>query len=247
MEILNVTNTASAKAQVEKSIGSIVLMSTREFANFDTEKIRLFVERNGNNNIEITKGAVSLKKFVLCATYGDDAIGSMTIGNDVFKTCAVIELCEHGGIALRSNDKIKIELSDLSTSEKYLIDGIEEPVESSEIYTYEEKILATDNKVIDVNVKSFDTIVLDDLAEVSEIQYHYDNGQTCNYTSRELRALAQDVDPISHVKSNGTVVGSFTGVLQLPLKGVDKITVKKTANVVVNILMRHDEDLKLLN
>lgn len=247
MEILRVTGQVSIRAAIEKSIGSIVIISSRPFEDLVDEQIRIYIERNGADNIEITKGLVSLKKFILCSTYGDDAIGSFRAGIDEeFNTVAVVELCEHGGIRLDNNDKIKFELTNLNVDSAYIIDGIEEPVSSLEVYTYEEKILTVTEKVCDVNVENFDVMTYDDDASITELQYHYDEGQACNYTRRELRAMSQDNDPIAYVKKNGLVVNSFVGVLQLPLKGVKKVTFKKSANAVVSLLMRHDQDLKTI-
>ncbi|POS01587.1 hypothetical protein Q361_10947 [Flavobacterium croceum DSM 17960] len=248
MEILRTNNQVSAKAQVEKAIGSIIIYSNVDFDALNNEKIRLYVERNGHNNIEITKGLVNLKRFIACATYGDDAVTHFRANvGEAFETVCVIELCEHGAIKLENNDKVKIELADLDATKVYLVDGVEEPDESKEIYTYEEKILSAETPINDVNTRSYDIAVIEDNDNITEIQYHFDNGQTCNYSRRELRALSHDNDPVAYVKKNGQVMSSFVGIIQLPLKGVNRMTVKKTGNVLVNILMRHDEDMKLFN
>jgi hypothetical protein len=144
MEILRTNLQASIKAVVEKSIGSLVLYTNVPFDSLADEKIRLYIERNGHNNIEITKGLVSLKSLILATTYGTDAITSFPANvGESFDLVAVMELCNDGGIEFMGNDKLKIELEGLDATKLYVLDGLEEPTESDDIYMYEEKTLST--------------------------------------------------------------------------------------------------------
>ena len=74
MNLFNVTGQASANAELQKGIESIVFYTTKTFSQIQNEKISISVERNGGSNIEITQGFVPLKPFLLAATFGDDAM-----------------------------------------------------------------------------------------------------------------------------------------------------------------------------
>lgn len=226
---------------VNKAIGSIVLYSSLAIDELTKETINVQVERANGSNIDVTNGSVPLKEFILCATYGDDAITSN--GNFGFQTVAVIELCEHGGIHLFEKDQIKINLGNLNVSATYIVDGIEEPITSQDLYRYERKSMNSEHVNTDFDVRGFDTCVMTDDESIEEVNYTFDNGQTVKYTPRELRALAVDADPIAYVKTDGTVASSFVGLLQLPLKGVNNINVRKSQGVLVNLLLRHDVEL----
>lgn len=234
-------NVSTLSLIVNKAIGSIVLYTDLAIDNLDKETINIQVERANGSNIDVTNGSVPLKEFILCATYGDDAITSnIKIGA---QTVAVLELCEHGGIHLFEKDQIKINFNNLQTKAFYLVDGIEEPITSQDLYRYERKSMNSEHVNTDFDVRSFDTCVMTDDDSIEEVNYTFDNGQTVKYTPRELRALAVDADPVGYVTADGTVRSSFDNLLQLPLSGVVNINVRKSQGTLVNLLLRHDVEL----
>lgn len=241
MEILRAENVASIKAFTEKSVGSIVLYTNVPFDSLANEKIRVYVDSNGKDNKQITKSELPLKSLILATTYGSDAITSFPANvGEAFETVAVLELAEGGAYKLEGNDKLRIELSGLDNTKTYVIDGIEEPIEVTECYEFEEKIILADSKVVDIATSDFDIAVIDDSNSITEIQMEYSNGRTCTYTRRELRAMSQDIDPIAYVKKDGKAITGFVGILQIPLTLVNSITVKKATGTLVNVLFRVD-------
>ncbi|WP_162128199.1 hypothetical protein [Flavobacterium phycosphaerae] len=243
MQVLtNGGNTAQASVNINKGIGSLVFYSDLAFDALSNEKINLKIQRNGKDDIEITPGTVSLKEFILACTYGDDAITS----SSDFATVCVLELCEHGAINLREKDLIVLTLSQLDDTKTYTFDGIEEPTFSDDVYQYQRKSMASEHENADFQTHGFDTLILTDHVSIEEVNYTFDNGMSCKYTLRELRALSQDNDPIAYVKNDGKVTASFANILQLPLKGVDKVNIKKAQGAIINLFMRHDVDLRNL-
>jgi len=144
------------------------------------------------------------------------------------------------------NDKFKIALKQLDPVKRYVIDGFESPVTSDDVYMYEEKSIADEQTNYDLNVKNFDIAIVDDDANISELNFTHDNGVVTKHSMREIRALAQDIDPVAYVRNDGKVLPSFVGYIQLPLKGIVSINVRKTEGTVVKFFMRKDVELLAL-
>lgn len=247
MNILDTTGVDNKNAEIQKGIESIVLYTDKDLNAIENELISVQVERNGGSNIEITQGFVSLKRFLLASTFGDDAIGSFPASFiESFKTVAVIELTDGGALVMGANDKLKIALKSLDSVSRYVIDGIESPLTSDDVYLYEEKSIPDEQTNYDVNVRNFDIAVMDDDPNITEINFTHDNGVVTKHTMRELRAVTQDIDPVAYVKNNGQVVPSFVGYLQFPLKGIVSVNVRKNSGSVVKFFMRKDVELVAL-
>lgn len=247
MNILDTQGVDNKTAEIQKGIESIVLYTDKDFNAIENELISVQVERNGGSNIEITQGFVSLKRFLLASTFGDDAIGSFPASfPESFKTVAVIELTDGGALVMGANDKLKIALKSLDSGTRYVIDGIESPLSSDDVYLYEEKSIPDEQTNYDVNVRNFDIAVMDDDTNITEINFTHDNGVVTKHSMRELRAVTQDIDPVAYVKNNGQVVPSFVGYLQFPLKGIVSVNVRKNSGSVVKFFMRKDVELVAL-
>lgn len=247
MNILDTQGVDNKSAEIQKGIESIVLYTDKDLYSIENELISVQVERNGGSNIEITQGFVSLKRFLLASTFGDDAIGSFPASfPEPFKTVAVIELTDGGALVMGANDKLKIALKSLDSNARYVIDGIESPLSSDDVYLYEEKSIPDEQTNYDVNVNNFDIAVMDDDANITEINFTHDNGVVTKHSMRELRAVTQDIDPVAYVMNTGRVIPSFVGYLQFPLKGIVSVNVRKNSGSVVKFFMRKDVELVAL-
>jgi hypothetical protein len=247
MNILDTTGVSERKAELQKGIESLVLYTDKAVEDINGELISIQVERNGGSNLEITQGFVSLKRFLLASTFGDDAIGSFPASfPESFKTVAVIELTELGALVMGPNDKLKIALKQLDPAKKYVIDGIESPVTSDDVYMYEEKSIADEQTNYDLNVKNYDIAIIDDSSSITELNFTHDNGVVTKHSMREIRAVSQDIDPVAYVRNDGKVVPSFVGFIQLPLKGISSINIRKNEGQVVKFFFRKDVELLAL-
>lgn len=238
-EIIQATGVTEFKASITKGVGSLILYSTKSLNAFSSELISLMVERSGGGNIEITQGFVSLKKFILAATYGTDAVTC----DSTFETIAVLELALRGAVDLKENDRLMIGLKGLDPNKTYIIDGFEEPNGSDDVYMYEEKTVPSDQKNYDVATSNYDILVIEDLAAVTELNFTHENGVVTKHTLRELRAMSQDNDPVAYIQKNGKVIASYGDFLQIPLLSIKSINIRKTDDTQINFFMRKDVQL----
>jgi hypothetical protein len=118
---------------------------------------------------------------------------------------------------------------------------------TNDIYTYERKSMNSEHEDMTFDVEGYDACVITDKDSIYEINLRFENGAVVKTNSRELRAQGEALDPIAQVKMDGTVAPSFEDLLQLPLKGVLSINIRKTQGDIVSLLMRHDQDMKALN
>lgn len=218
-----------------KSIGSLVVSSTVAVDALVNEQISIEVERL-SGNLEITKGNMSLKDFILLTTFNGDAVTS----DDVYETTAECEICENGAIHLDEKDVIKIRLTGLDPAQTYVLNGIEAPDTSLAVLSLENKSMASDEKSKVFDVYDCDIVLLDAHASIEEIAYTYLNDVVVKYTLHELKVLSRSVDPVGYVRKNGTVKASFAGKLQLPLFGVKSIEVRKSQGAIINMVVRKE-------
>lgn len=237
MEIYKGTGkTTTGTILLTKGISAFLIGSTVELEKLATETIRVEIERANGSNFEITKGTMSLADFILATTYGEDAITSSAEYNVI----AVCEIISHGAIHLFEKDVIKVTLAGLSTTETYVLNGIEEPETGTEVFSFERKSMAPDDTNKDFNVSGFDILVLDKSADIEEINYTFENGRTVKYTMFELEAMSSSIDPVAYVKANGSVSSKFSKKIQLPLLAVNNVNIRKLAGVeVVSLILRN--------
>lgn len=241
MEIYKGTGkTTTGTILLTKSISTIIIGSSLGFDELTTETIRVEVERANGSNFEITKGSMSLKDFILANTYGEDAITSDAVR--ALDLVAVCEICNEGSIHLFEKDVIKITLNFLIGAETYVLNGIEEPQTSTEIYSFEHKSMSADDTNKDFNVSGYDICVLDKSDTIEEINYTFSNGQVVKYSLYELECMSKATDPVAYVKNDGTIKSSFTDKIQLPLFAVENLNIRKVAGIgstVINLILRN--------
>lgn len=238
MEIYNATGAVgTGTILLTKSISTIIIATNLEFAELINETIRVEVERANGSNFEITKGSMLLTDFILANTYGEDAIVSDSVRG--YKTIAVCEICNDGSIHLYEKDVIKIELKSLDATKTYVLNCLEEPQTSTQVYSFEHKSMAAEDTNKDFNVSGYDICVLDKSNTIEEINYTFDNGQVVKYTLFELEAMSKSIDPIALVKTNGTVASAYTGKIQLPLLAVSSLNIRKSQGTVLNLTLRN--------
>lgn len=253
MQLFDITATAvnnTITAQVQKEIGKLAFYISDDFNNVSQETIYLRVERNGAENIEITKSHFKFKAVALAATYGNDAIGSFSgTVSTPFKTVFIMELSELGNIELQPNDIIKVTLANLRDTVRYVCDGIEvndTNSDDSDIYIYEDKVLALDQVDVDVTCDNADIMILEDKNEISEVNITHVGGRVTKHSLRELRAMSQDNDALAYVRQDGKAFCSYSEYIQMDVSGIIKINIRKTDTVKVNVLFRKDVMMRQL-
>jgi len=238
MEIFNSSGLNVAKSGIlsqTKPIGSLLISSDVPFSDLANEEIKIQVERQ-DNNFDITKGFMKLSDFILLTTFDGDAITS----DANFALTAICEICNFGSIALGEKDVIKIELSGLNPAKKYVLNGIEEPQDSENVLSFDNKSMSAADRSKIFFVHGVDLALLDNSDDIEEVNYRYENGRVVKYTLHELRALSRSIDPIAYVKQNGTVDSHFASKIQIPLLGVNEIEVRKNGDDIVHLLVRNE-------
>ncbi|PWB22555.1 hypothetical protein [Flavobacterium sp. HTF] len=234
MKIATITGvTKSPELQVTKSIGSLIISSDLALSALTTEKISIYIERGNGSNV-ILANKVLLKDFILASTYGTE-----TTQSDASKALiALCELAEEGSIFLADKESIKITLEDLDSEQSYELHGIEEPVFTTDLYFFEQKTVASEEFNKKIEVSGFDLAIMTVHASVSDLSYHFQNGQVVKYLPFELQTLSRDVDPIQAILQAGTVVQGLADRLTLPLVAVHALEINKSQGAIINFVVR---------
>lgn len=116
----------------------------------------------------------------------------------------------------------------------------------SDIIRVEEKIIAQDQKDVNVSVDNSDVIVMDDIEEILEVNLTHANGQITKHTMRELRLMSVDNDPVAYVRNDGKTYSSYIGKLQIDSSRLKSINIVKTDMAKVVLLLRFDVQLQNL-
>lgn len=229
--------TETAILTVTKGIGSIVINHSLAISAIVNQRISVWVERAGKNK-DICND-ILLKDFLLLGTYGEDSLQADT----AYATIGLVELTHDGGfITLNDNEVIKLQLKGLNTTDVIKINGIEEPIASESILTYERKTMSSDILNQDFDVIGYDLVSLTKDATINEIAITYDNGSVCKYLPDELTYIQKSIDPIASISTAGVVTTGLTDRILLPLKGVNNINIRKNAGVLLNVSLRIDEE-----
>lgn len=237
-------NATTKRVEISKPVGSLIFTMSKDFDALVNERIEITLQRDGNNK-RITQGSIPLKEYLLIGTMAGDAIGALS---EAYPTQCVVELVEHelSAIHMREKDLLIITLTGLTGNANYRIDAIEAPLTTDQILTYERLNMSSEHENQDFDIHAYDLLVLQDDSSINEINLTFDNGHIVTTTPYELRALGKQSDPLQRVKWDGSVTGSPVGYLQIPIKTIHTINIRKTAGAIVSLFMRHDQDVKPL-
>lgn len=229
--------------EVNKGIGALTFRTQKNLNALNSEKINIQIQRSNGDNIEITNGKVPLKDFLVLGTMNENAIGCDPINELAVK--ATIALVEHEmcSIHLHEKDLLRIEFTGLDVTQIYELDGHEAPLSTDDIYSYQRKSMNSEHENMDFDVAGYDCAIITDDQTINEINLKFDNGAVVKTTPAELRDLQESVDPIAQVNLDGTVLASFEDFIQIPLKGILSINIRKEQGEIINLLMRHDVDI----
>jgi hypothetical protein len=81
--------------------------------------------------------------------------------------------------------------------------------------------------------------------DITDVSYHYANGQVVKYLPFEIETLSRDVDPILAVVSPsselnfGAVIMQLATKVCLPLVLIDSLEFNKEQGSIVNVLVRN--------
>ena len=134
---------------------------------------------------------------------------------------------------------------DISSAKAVDLYGTEEPTYTLATRKYEKRNLTVDQSSVDVNVLGYDMLVLPNVADITEIQLKFSNGSETRHSLFELLVVGRSIDPIQHVKADGTVQQDFTKIfiplssLTNPLR-VSSVNFRKTSGTPIQIALRQE-------
>lgn len=237
MLIYNATGaTGSGVLFLSKGVGSLLICTDLLLTALANEKINVEIERANGANQEITKGPIPLKDFILGTTFGEDAVTYDAVTSRYTAVCEIGT--DDNAIYLAEGEKIKIELTGLDSTKYYAIYGMEEPTQGYGVVSFDRKSMGADDTTKDFDVQNYDLLVMEDHADITEVNFTFVNGVVTKHLPLELRATSRAIDNIAVLKSDGSTVQNVTGRYRLPLVGVSSIQVRKSQGTVINLLMR---------
>jgi len=225
MEICNVTGkTKTGELRVTKAIGALVVSSSVGISSMSNEKISVKIQRPNSSDYQIFN-KIPLKHFILGATYGDAKIlPNQDLELDLSAVC---ELAEDGAIPLAAGERIIIELTDLKPASQYVLDGLEYPQFATSTAFGEKKTMLNDENERSYNVYGYDLCVLNGLSLVEKITMSFSNGESVEYTRRELMAISNDVEGVVGYESGGSAILDIGDTIVFPLQEVHEMEIEK--------------------
>lgn len=229
--------------EVNKSIGALTFRCEVPLETLATEKINIQIQRSNGDNVEITNGNIPLKDFLVLGTMFANAMGCDKVNAYAVKATVALTEVILGSVHLHEKDILRIALIGLDATKVYEIDGHEAPITTDDVFSYERKAMNSEHENMDFEVRGYDACVISADASITEINLRFDNGIVVKTNVAELQDLGEDSDPIAQVNLDGTVTSHFTSLLQLPLKGIVSLNIRKNQGAIVNLLLRHDVDI----
>jgi hypothetical protein len=229
MEVYNGTGkTKTDELRITKAIGAFLITSSKAVQDLKNERITVFIERPSSDNTDLMSN-VSLKHFILGATFGEESISSDSANS--IGLSALCEITDNGAIELAPNESIKVQLTGLTPSATYSINGIEYPEAAEAHVLLERKTILTDQISQVYNVQAYDIMMLD-TELVTDIEFTFSNGVRTNYSLKELKALAYDLEGIITVDAANGVSIDNGNVLTFPLEDVVSVDIEKNNGTV---------------
>lgn len=223
---------------ITKSTGTLLFEISKSVANLTNETISIWIERPVGGNIHLAT-RVNLKQFLLLHVFnGRNAIQS-GFGNG---NIVVVDLGLEAAILLGANERIKILVEGLISTDTYTIDYLEDFEATTSYAQFEPKTVLTDEIDKEIDVNGYEMVVFKKPAALTEVGITYAVGTEKRFTPRELHILSIEANPLLSVSVGGAVSMYDTDFIVMPLIGIRKLRFyKTTAASVPMLLMKYSE------
>lgn len=239
MEIYNATGVLkTGELKVNKSIGSLIVSSSRALDELTNEIITIWIERANGSNVPIATN-IPLVDFIMLSVYGGESVQSSATLNLI----AVCEIAPEGSIRLFDGESLKFKVDGLLSTETYAFHGVEEPISSDSIYQFETKTVASEDTSKKLDVAGYDLAIINTMATIDTLSYQYGNKEVTKFLPFEIQTLSRDIDPIQYIASNGSVSQSIGTLVTLPLIAVNEIEVQKVAGTLIKLTLRTSKNV----
>jgi hypothetical protein len=234
MKIIDLTGVASASFEITKSIQSLVFKSDLNLDALKDEQISLKVISGLNGKpLEITKGFVNFKRFLLSATSGQ------TLGSDKeFSLVSLINLTVGGFIPLDGTTVLRVELQNLNKKATYSFNSIQASYQTQRVHVYEAFNANKESVAYDFDVRPFDLLLLPVLSTVTELILTYSTGLQANITIQELKDLMSIANPPVYISADGLVQQHLEDYILFPINGISSIQIRKEKDSSCEMFLR---------
>ena len=230
--------TKTGEIKVSKSIGGLIIASSKTMEQLANETITAWIERANGSNIEIATN-IPLNQFILACTYGGESVQS----DADYNLIAVCEVAHEGSVRLFENESLKFKLDGLTPGTTYAVNGVENPVDSDSMYKFELKTIASEDPNKKIDVRGYDLAVVNTLTSVDTVSYTFGNKEVVKYTPFELKTLSRDIDPIQVIAVDGTVQQNIGTMVTLPLLAVNDLEFQKSSGTLISITLRTSHEI----
>lgn len=234
MKLLDILKQVSASFEVTKSIQSFIFKTSLNLDELKNEQISLKVVSGLNGKpLEITKGFVSLKQFLMSSTYGQ------TLASDKnYPLISLINLTTGGFIPLDGTTVLRVELQNLNDEASYSFNGTQSAYQAERIHIYDAFNANKESVAFDFNVLNYDLIMIPILPTISEVILFYATGLQASFTLQELKDLFSCATAPVQITQEGTLQQSYNDVVLLPISGINSIQLRKDKDTAVEMFMR---------
>lgn len=233
MEIVHIANqTKLNETRITKGIGAFLIISSQSIEAFSNETITCWIEQNDGNNIDISK-SVKISHFILGSVFGDTTINGSNGG-----TMAVCELANEGNISLDEGESIKFKLDGLKSAQTYTIHGLEYPVESEALVTWDRKTVLQGEITKELGISPYNEMIIENADVIQEIEFIYSNGRAVKYPLAELKMMAYEMDNFLLKSQDGTIVSEIPNTLVLDVTHMVSMEVQKDTTKELPITFR---------
>lgn len=225
------SKTKLPETPITKKIGAFLFKSSLEIEELTNESITIWIETNTDSNIDLCK-SINLQHFILGSVFGDT-----TIYSDSGLT-ALCELANEGNIPLEEGERIKFKLDNLKPTASYSINGIQYPVDTESLITFDRKTILAGESEKQFGIEGYNEMVLSNSDTIEEIEFTYVNGSTVKYPLLELQAMAYEMDNFIVQKSDGATVSKIPNILVLDITNMTSMEVLKGNSKEIHITLR---------
>lgn len=222
---------------ITKSTGTLIFEMSKAVKDLTNEKITLWIERPGSQNVYLAT-KVDLKTFIYACLTSQQTTILDGFGNGNIVVC---DFGFDGALKLMDGEKIKIQLEGLIATDYYEISYAEHFIESTAYVGFEQKSILDGETDKQYTVADYEVAIIKKDANLNEIGITYSGAGEKRYTPKELQVLLMEDKPVFRNVA-GLVSAQDENYICMPLIGVTALRFyKNSAGVVPVVLMKMGE------
>jgi hypothetical protein len=232
MEIFSgvTAKTKETNLRVNKAIQLLLVQCNDTFDNMSNETIKAYIETKDGANVQLIP-SLRIKPLFILSQLGEGS--GIEVGG---VTQLPITLAKGNALELENDETLIIDATNLRSAQTYDLDGFESPIIGRQALTYSTKKVLAGEAKLDLDLRGYTGMVIDNMSQISSLELTFVNGRTCKYNSRELKFLANGAQ-----NGNDLVIGSDVaanvkfgfagGFLALAMQNVSSLYLERDSTV----------------